>query len=87
MEHNQPQQTVSEKMGRLYLTGGVAATTMLFPLVSHAADVPAPTLDLSGSGFATNLAIVLAFAVTAGLGLLGLSSTISLLRKSRGAVR
>lgn len=85
--NNLQKPTVREKLGRVYLGAGVAATTMAFPLVSHAADAAAPTLDLSGSNFSSNLAIVIAFAVSAGLGLLGLTSTISLLRKSRGAVR
>jgi hypothetical protein len=79
---------VKEKLGRAYLVSGVAATTVLLPIVSHADDgVTMPELDFGGSKFVIYMGIAIAFAVTAGLANLGLASIISVMRKARGAVR
>lgn len=47
----------------------------------------AATIDFDAAGLLGNIAAGEGFAITAGLAFIGLAATISVLRKSRGAVR
>jgi len=80
---------IKEKLGRVYLVSGVMATSVLLPVLSHAdtGDVTMPDISFDGSKFAIYMGVAIAFAVSAGLANLGLASVISVMRKSRGAVR
>lgn len=60
----------------------VASTALTGAVSANAA-----AIDFDSAGLLSNIAAGEGFAVTAGLAFIGLAATISVLRKSRGAVR
>ena len=84
----QKQTIVVEKLGRTWLVPASAVASLLAIPAAHAEDAIAyPTLDFSAIPFGVWIAAVMAFVLMAGMAFIGLSALISVMRKSRGAVR
>ncbi len=77
------------KNGRNFIipTAAIAALVLSSPVFAADGDVAYPTLDFSAIPFGVWIAAVMAFCLMAGMAFIGLSALISVLRKSRGAVR
>lgn len=78
MEHQNKKSGLLKKAGILAATAG----SMAVVTSANAAPITFDTADLLA-----NIASGEGFAITAGLAFIGLTATISVLRKSRGAVR
>ena len=80
---------VIEKRGRKYLipTAVVSSLVLSTSAFAEGAAVAYPTIDFSTIPFGVWIAAVMAFVLMAGMAFIGLGALISVLRKSRGAVR
>lgn len=75
-----------QKRNKTYLVPTGAVLALVGASSAHA-EVTYPTLDFSAIPFGVWVAAVMAFVLMAGMAFIGLSALISVLRKSRGAVR
>lgn len=84
-----PTHVVVEKRGKVWLVPAVAISSMLLSANALAADgdITYPTIDFSAIPFGVWIAAVMAFVLMAGMAFIGLAALISVMRKSRGAVR
>ena len=80
---------VIEKRGRIFLIPTAILSSLVLSTSAFAAggDVTYPTIDFSSIPFGVWIAAVMAFVLMAGMAFIGLGALISVLRKSRGAVR
>ena len=80
---------VIEKRGRTFLIPTAVVASLVLSTSAFAAEgaVAYPTIDFSTIPFGVWIAAVMAFVLMAGMSFIGLGALISVLRKSRGAVR
>ncbi|WP_121775294.1 hypothetical protein [Acinetobacter bereziniae] len=87
---NQLTQTIEVKRNGRSRTVPVASLSALVLSTSALAaegDIAYPTIDFSAIPMGVWIAAVMAFVLMCGMAFIGLSALISVLRKSRGAVR
>lgn len=80
---------VVEKRGRKFLipTAVVSSLVLSTSAFAEGETIAYPTIDFSAIPFGVWIAAVMAFVLMAGMAFIGLGALISVLRKSRGAVR
>ena len=80
---------VIRKRGLKFLIPTAAVSSLVLSTSASAAEaaVTYPTIDFSAIPFGVWIAAVMAFVLMAGMAFIGLGALISVLRKSRGAVR
>lgn len=79
---------VIEKRGRKFLIPAAVVSSLVLSTSAFAeGEVTYPTIDFSAIPFGVWIAAVMAFVLMAGMAFIGLGALISVLRKSRGAVR
>ncbi len=89
IKQNLPQQVIVQKRGRVFLVPTAAISSLFVSASALAAegDVVYPTLSFADIPFGVWVAATMAFALMAGMAFIGLAALMSVLKKSRGAVR